>query len=92
MRKLYYIENRERGCVGNSVLWWAFNDNGYTCDIKAAKKFDEDEALELVRPDKKFMMHRVEHIDQLVQHHIDIQDLRAGRKEPHTLSYLQKKS
>jgi hypothetical protein len=86
--QLYYIQNVERGFVGNSVQWWRHNGSGYTCDVRAARKFTEAEALNLVQDRLKYAMHRCEYIDGLVQHHIDMQDLRYSRLVPHTIADL----
>lgn len=81
----YYIENVERGTVGNSVQWWKWNNNGYTCDIRAARIFNEKDALELVKDRKKYKMHRTNYINSLVQYHVDMQDLNHASLIPHTL-------
>lgn len=82
---LYYLQNVERGYVGNSLQWWKWDNNGYTCDIRAAKKFTADEIKELTDGRKKYKGWKVDFIDNLVQHHIDMQDVRAGREKPHTV-------
>lgn len=91
MKKQYYIQNR--GTCGNSVSWWAINDQGYTLDIRCAKVFDEDD--EKLKPEN--MRKGIDtaweksFVDQYVQHHIDIQDLQYrdnngnGRQYPHPL-------
>lgn len=88
---LYYIQNVERGYCGNSVYWWKEDDNGYTLDIRVAKKFTHDEAWKLVNGRNKYKMFLVSHIDKLVQHHIDIQDLNANRKIPWTSKQKSKR-
>ena len=84
MDNLFYLENKERGCVGNSIQWWKIGDSGYTCDIRAARKFTEDEVAE-IKIGNKFEAHLTDWIDKLVQYHVDVQDVRAGRMAPHTL-------
>lgn len=86
--QLYYIQNVERGFVGNSVQWWRWNGSGYTCDVRAAKKFTEAEALDLVKDRHKYAMHRCEYIDSIVQHHVDMQDLNQLHLVPHTIRDL----
>lgn len=44
MDKLYYIQN---GWVGNAMCWWGKNRRGYTCNIKNAGKYTEEEMLEI---------------------------------------------
>jgi hypothetical protein len=88
--ELFYLQCR--GVVGNSVLWWALNDQGYTCDIRCARVWTQEEidakqlrSFERVWPK--------ELVDRVVQHHIDIQDLtyvdNIGRTAdyPHTLKH-----
>lgn len=81
----FYVQNVERGYVGNSLQWWRFNDNGYTCDIRAAKKFTKQEAEELCVGRNKYAMWECGYIEKLVQHHIDMQDLRHDSLIPHTM-------
>lgn len=83
-KKQYYVRNKERGFVGNCCLWWQWDDNGYTCDIRAAKVFLDSE-LEGIRGNPKYAIYEIGMINNLVQHHIDFQDLRAKRKVPHTM-------
>ncbi|AFR35871.1 hypothetical protein [Riemerella anatipestifer] len=42
--KKYYI--RRQGYVGNALIWWKANSNGYTVDIREAGKYTEEEAKE----------------------------------------------
>lgn len=86
--KLYYVQNVERGYAMNSVFWWKHDDNGYTCDVRAAKKFTEHEANKLVKDRNKYRMYGTDYIDGLVQYHVDAQDLSAGRFKPHTMMGL----
>lgn len=39
---MYYV--RREGYLGNALIWWAIGRNGYTCDIKNAHRFTEEEA------------------------------------------------
>ena len=93
-KKEYYLQNK-RGSqpyVGNSLLWWAIDDCGYVCDLRCARVWTEEEmkkAKKDSRPCDIFWPKEV--IDRLVQHHIDVQDLRKNndgsyRKAPHSLS------
>jgi hypothetical protein len=72
MSKRYYVRDC-RSIVGNSVVWWAWNDRGYTCDIRTAKVWTEDEIKGLGRDTDK--PYPIEDVLPLAQHHIDIQDL-----------------
>jgi len=75
MKKQYYIENIERGCVGNCLLWWVKDGHGYHCDIRKAHKFSYKEARELCRGRKKYRMWEVSYIDAHTRPHVDIQGL-----------------
>lgn len=39
----FYVQN---GFVGNSMLFWALNSNGYTCDFNKAQEYTKAEILE----------------------------------------------
>ncbi len=44
MSEKYYIHDRTRGFVGNSMMWWRKNHCGYTCDVTDAHLFTREEA------------------------------------------------
>lgn len=89
-KKKFYLQCT-RSVVGNSAMWWALNDRGYTCDIRCAKIFDEDDPKlkELRDIDVPWPK---EVVDRLVQHHVDVQDLHYKNNDgnladfPHTLA------
>lgn len=88
MKNQYYLQCR--GPVGNSVMWWAVDDRGYTCDLRCARVWSQKEKdLKEMRSIEKFYLK--DEVDQLVQHHIDIQDLDRKKdgsiydNNPHTL-------
>lgn len=88
----YYLQDT-RSVVGNSLLWWAANDSGYTCDIRCARVWtDEDLMKRFDIPLKslpgKYTLHHKFAIDRIIQHHIDHQDL--GQESPHTLRHWRK--
>ena len=39
---MFYIQN---GYVGNAVLWWGLNSNGYVCDIHKAQAYTKQYVL-----------------------------------------------
>ena len=39
----FYLQD-SRGYVGNDVLWWAKDGNGYTTDLSKAETYTKDEA------------------------------------------------
>lgn len=41
---MFYIRDA-RGDVGNCVLWWCPNGQGYTCELDKAGKYTEQEAF-----------------------------------------------
>jgi len=44
MSNQFYLQD-SRGYVGNDVLWWAKNGNGYTTDLSKAHIYNKDEAV-----------------------------------------------
>jgi hypothetical protein len=43
MSQLFYLQD-SRGYVGNDVMWWAKNGQGYTTDLRNAQLFTIEEA------------------------------------------------
>lgn len=43
--EMFYVQDA-RNYVGNAVLWWGLNSNGYVCDIHKAQKYTKDEIVE----------------------------------------------
>ena len=63
MKMKYYI--RIEGYLGNALMWWR-KGGGYTCDIKEAEKFTEDNAKGICkRPDES--AYECKYIDGLKQ-------------------------
>lgn len=50
----YYVQNKERGYLGNSPLWWAQGGHGYTDDLSRAEQFTDEASAQMVKenPDK----------------------------------------
>jgi hypothetical protein len=73
---LFYISNRQP--VGNCVMWWKFDGQGYTCNLEQAWKVPESRALAICRhrPDMD-KAHPVELVQQAARRHVDWQILRA---------------
>ena len=96
MKKLYYLQD-QRSVVGNSILWWAIEGKGYTCDIRCAQVWTKEELVESGYwtmdgyKHEKFKVWPKEKVDNLIQHHIDHQDLFRDSdnsvydNNPHTL-------
>jgi len=80
MTKEYYIQDI-RSYVGNSMIWWEKNNNGYVCDIRKARVFTEAQARKICSGRGKYartsQYHRMwpkDYIDKRIEHHIDMQD------------------
>lgn len=39
----YFVHDRTRGFIGNSMVWWRWNHRGYTPNIDEAHQFSESE-------------------------------------------------
>ena len=50
----YYIQNKNAGFLGNAILFWAKDNNGYTPNLDNSRIFTEEEAKEICNgnPDK----------------------------------------
>lgn len=75
--KLYYIQRHSSGYVGNCLLFWHKNGNGYTCNLDNAKLFDQEEMEKLIKMDKgeKFTAWSKEYMDSISVRHVDAQFL-----------------
>lgn len=69
----FFIHDKTRGYVGNSMVWWRRNHHGYTCDINEAHAFTEEEAIK-----------RVSEADDLVAYPMDEV---MGIAEPHVTQH-----
>jgi hypothetical protein len=59
----YYIRNE--GYLGNALIWWK-RGGGYTCDIRQAEMFTEEEAKKICeRPEDS--AYNFKYIDNLVE-------------------------
>ena len=78
--KRYYIENVERGPVGNCIQWWRMGDNGYTCHIRDAATFSFKKARDLCNQrDRKYKMWETSIIDDAATLQVDMQKIRRHR-------------
>jgi len=85
LKKLYYLHNNQSGYVGNSMSWWAIERRGYTCDIRCAHVWSEEEMQSKVDSGMRScdVFYPKDKIDALIQHHIDVQDIPyEGEKWP----------
>lgn len=63
--QLYYIQTN--GYLGNALIWWKPDRKGYTPDIKAAGKYSEIEAKNIVKDREFERAWPVEYIDNLLK-------------------------
>ena len=45
--ELYYIQD-SRSYLGNAILWWGLNSQGYTADLNKAQKYTKEEAIKIL--------------------------------------------
>jgi len=69
---LYYLQDK-RSYVGNSMLWWAVNGAGYTCDIRKAHVYSKDGAYAQNKVRSTDVPWRKDYIENRISHHIDMQ-------------------
>lgn len=80
---MYYVQDKSRGYLGNSPVWWALNDQGYTAYILGAKRFTYDAALVTVNHADDLAMYPCDEIDKRLHLIFDSQDFhRLGTDEP----------
>lgn len=48
MSEKYLLQRKPSGFLGNSPIWWAKGDRGYTAYLIGAKIWEEQEALNKV--------------------------------------------
>lgn len=80
-KKLYLLQNCSAGYVGNSPLFWAEGDAGYTPWIDLAKRWTHDEARRLIRATNgshSWKLWPLEVIEMAAKRTVDIQDLRRS--------------
>jgi len=41
---MYYIQNTDRGFLGNAIFFWGLGGRGYTADLNKAQKYTEEDA------------------------------------------------
>lgn len=76
MSELFYIQDTRRGAtVGNCISFWALRDQGYTCNLDKAQKYNREEAERRCSNRSTDRMWPVELIDELAIRHVDHQHL-----------------
>jgi len=74
---LFVIQD-SRSYVGNSVLWWAVDGGGYTCELDKAWKVPREKAEGICRDRSTDVMWPLALVSGLAQKHVDIQHLHAA--------------
>jgi hypothetical protein len=72
MEPLYYLQD-SRQTVGNSMLWWRRDGQGYCCDVREAEVYSKKEAYAQHAMRGTDIPWPKPYIDQRVAHHIDFQ-------------------
>jgi hypothetical protein len=70
----FYIRD-SRQYVGNCILWWRHDRNGYTTSLDEAGQFSKDEADLICQARDTDMAYPVYMIDEVAERHVDHQDL-----------------
>tara|TARA_R110000796_G_scaffold94412_2_gene199204 strand:+ start:43 stop:303 length:261 start_codon:yes stop_codon:yes gene_type:complete len=63
MEEMYYIRNE--GYLGNALIWWKKDRNGYTCDIRQALKLPLEKAENLCKQRSEDTFYKCSYIDSL---------------------------
>ena len=71
-----YVENVQRGPVGNAALWWKLGGCGYTCDLDQAQLFKTDDPIlrDLLKS-KKYRAWKREYVLKHTRTMVDVVDL-----------------
>jgi len=79
-----------RQFCGNSVFFHCWDGCGYTLDVRMAAVYTKEKAKAICENRETDKMYKYSDVLKIVQHHIDMQDLRRlkERKNPHTFSHL----
>ncbi len=71
-QQLFYLQD-SRNYVGNDVLWWAKDGNGYTTDLSKAHVYTQDEAQRKHESRKTDIPWPKEYIDAKTRPAVDMQ-------------------
>ena len=71
--KYYYVQDN-RNYVGNAVLWWGINGNGYVTDLQKAHKYTWDE-IQKFSPRDTDIIWESEHVEKAIRQYVDMQGL-----------------
>ena len=69
----YYIQRHASGLADGNLIFWKYNDCGYTTFLKEAKHFSYKEMYELIKHDKgeKYTAWPVEYLDSKAEMSIE---------------------
>ncbi len=77
--RLFYIHDTSRGHIGNSMVWWRKNHQGYTPNIRDAHVFKESELPKYL--DTDLHAYPVYNVYQNVELHVsqlDVKPIKIG--------------
>lgn len=71
--KMYYVQD-SRNYVGNAVLWWGLNGNGYVTDLSKAQKYTFEQ-IQKFNPRETDIIWEAEHVEKAIGQYVDMQGL-----------------
>lgn len=71
--KNYYVQDK-RNYVGNAVLWWGIDGNGYVTDLSKAHKYTYSE-IQKFQPRDTDIIWESEHVETAIRQYVDMQGL-----------------
>ena len=74
---LFYMQD-SRSYVGNDVLWWAIDGNGYTTDLRKAQTYTREEAQRMHDFRRTDIPWPKDYIDQKTRPAVDMQYIKRG--------------
>lgn len=73
---MYYVQDR-RSYVGNAVLWWGLDSNGYVTDLKKAQKYTKAEIVSKFGDARDTdIIWPASHVEKAVREYVDAQGLK----------------
>lgn len=73
----YYLQDK-RTYVGNSMMWWAKDANGYVCDVRKAHVYTKAEAYAQHDMRSTDIPWPKAYIDARISHHVDMQHVKRA--------------
>ena len=75
VNSFFYVQD-SRSYVGNAILWWAKNGNGYTTDIARAHKYTWLE-IQAFNPRETDIIWESSHVELAIKQYVDMQYLKT---------------